>query len=124
MEFITVVTFLLPNEAHIVKGRLESEGITCFLKDIHTIQANNIYSNALGGIKLQVLEADIEKSVELLLELGYLKQSDFKPSKFWASVNRKTNTIPVINNLPVEVRLFLFIAIVLFVIIGGISILF
>ena len=46
-QLITIYTFNYPHEAYIIKGRLESEGIICFLKDEMTIQIDNFYSNAL-----------------------------------------------------------------------------
>ncbi len=48
--------------AEIVKGRLESEGIPCFL-----INENILYAfPAVSGIKLQIREADKEKADAVL----------------------------------------------------------
>lgn len=40
--------------AHIVKSRLEAEGILCALKDEQTVTMYWFWANALGGIKLMV----------------------------------------------------------------------
>lgn len=45
----TVLSFTYPHEAHLAKGKLESEGIEVFLKDELTTQVNNFYSHAIGG---------------------------------------------------------------------------
>ena len=66
MDLVTITTFSNSIEAHISKGRLESEGIACFLKDEHTINANPMYHLALGGIKLQVWEKDVERATALI----------------------------------------------------------
>lgn len=61
-RLITVATFSQPTEAHILKGRLEAEGIPCFLGDEHIIAAQPLYSVAVGGVKLQVTEGDEEEA--------------------------------------------------------------
>ncbi len=45
---------------------LEDVGIPVFVKDEFTILMNPLFSNAVGGIKLQVLEEDLEKASEVL----------------------------------------------------------
>jgi hypothetical protein len=75
---VTVKTFTYAHEAAVVKSLLDSQGIFCFLKDELTIQANPFYSNALGGVKLQVRESDIGRATEALKQAGYL---DEEPDK-------------------------------------------
>lgn len=55
---VTVATFNNPLEAHIICGRLESEGIECFLADENIVAANWLYANAVGGVKVQVRRED------------------------------------------------------------------
>ncbi|MDR0713783.1 MAG: DUF2007 domain-containing protein [Bacteroidales bacterium] len=66
--FITVQTFTYPMQAAIIRGRLESEGIECFVRDELTVQVHPFYSNAIGGVKLQVRKNDLEQAVEILKE--------------------------------------------------------
>src|SRR3569623_3432641 len=54
MELVTVATFDNMPAAHIAKGRLEIEGIPCWLKDEHLGQTDWLYNIAVGWIKLQV----------------------------------------------------------------------
>lgn len=70
MKLITVAIFPLPQEAYIIKSRLESEGIFSFLKDELTIQTDNFLSNAIGGVKLQVNEYDVEAATKILQDQG------------------------------------------------------
>lgn len=65
-QFVTIRTFSYPHEAHIVMGKLESEGIEVFLKDELTVQVNNFYSNAVGGVKLQVQPKDVERAMTII----------------------------------------------------------
>ncbi len=103
-QYITVLTFTYPHEAYIIKGRLESEGIECFLKDELTVQVDNFYTNALGGVKLQVRESAHAQAMEILIEEGYLKEKDFQPSAFWKTMDSLTSPVPVLKNLPLELR--------------------
>ena len=77
----TLMTFTFPTEAHIVKGFLESNGIEVYLKDEMTVQVNNFYSNAIGGVKLQVNEPDYEQGIQLLREGGYLNDQTTQEKK-------------------------------------------
>jgi len=71
-SWVTIQIFTLPTDAQMAQLRLESEGITCFLKDEETIGVMNLYSNALGGIKLQVLNEDVEQAREILINGGFI----------------------------------------------------
>ena len=80
-KFITVLTCTFGYEVAVIRGRLESEGITCFVKDELTVQVNPLYSNAIGGVKLQVKESDLNQAIEILKETGYIKDKDIQQSK-------------------------------------------
>lgn len=56
--FKTVARYQYTAEAHIIKGRLEHEGIEVFLSDNLTIDTDPLVSNAIGGVKLKVLAKD------------------------------------------------------------------
>lgn len=49
-----------------VKSQLESAGIPVFIADEYTIGMNWLYSNALGGVKVQVPESLASEALELL----------------------------------------------------------
>ncbi len=65
---VTIASYSMPYEAHIAKSRLDSEGIPAFIADEHTINMQWLYSNALGGVKLQVPEPYAEAAIEILQE--------------------------------------------------------
>ena len=65
-EFITIANFSHPTEADPVVAWLESEGIECFVTNEHTITMNWLYSNAIGGVGVQVRAADVERANEIL----------------------------------------------------------
>lgn len=68
----TLIAFTLPQDAHLAKGFLASEGIETIIKDELTAQVNNFYSNAIGGVKLQVKESDYENGLLILKKGGYI----------------------------------------------------
>src|SRR5690242_14994107 len=53
---ITVARFRDPWQAHMLRGRLEAEGIPAFLQHEHLIGMNWPWSTALGGVQVQVPE--------------------------------------------------------------------
>ena len=63
---ITVANFSHPTEADPVVAWLESEGIECFVTNEHTVTMNWLYSNAIGGVGVQVKAADVERANEIL----------------------------------------------------------
>jgi DNA-directed RNA polymerase subunit RPC12/RpoP len=64
----TIATFSFPYEAHIARAKLESEGIPAFVADEQTINMQWLYSNALGGVRLQVPGSYAERALEVLEE--------------------------------------------------------
>jgi hypothetical protein len=53
-------------EALLARSVLESAGIPCFLRDENTIRIEWVWSNYMGGIRLQVAEADVEAAEAIL----------------------------------------------------------
>lgn len=60
--FTQVAVYEYPAEAHILKSKLESEGIKTFLFDEFTINTDPLISNAIGGVKVKVLTRQIEEA--------------------------------------------------------------
>jgi len=67
-NLITIASFSFPYEAQIAKARLLAEEIPAFIADEHTINMQWLYSNALGGVKLQVPTQFAEKANEILAQ--------------------------------------------------------
>lgn len=71
MNFVPLSSYDNYVSAHLAMGRLEAEGIKCWLKDEYTVSIDPILTNAVGGIKLMV---DEEKADEALGILNTLKE--------------------------------------------------
>ncbi len=67
-----LITFIYPHEAHMAKGYLDSEGINSMVHDDLTAQVNNFYSNAIGGVKVLVNDADYDRGIDVLKKGGYI----------------------------------------------------
>ncbi len=68
MDFVLLQVFDNYIDAHIVKGRLEAEGITCWLKDEHlsAVIVDPVLTKAIAGIKLMVAADQFETASQLL----------------------------------------------------------
>jgi DNA-directed RNA polymerase subunit RPC12/RpoP len=75
-KIVTFESYYDPMLAHIIRTRLEANGIPCFIADDNTIGANPLYNQAVGGIKLKVFEKDMERCREILAADGDLKEQD------------------------------------------------
>ena len=73
------ISVTLPSEAHMIQGYLDSEGIVTILKDELITQVNNLYSNAVGGVKVMVRDEDYENAQQILINGGYINPE--KPQK-------------------------------------------
>ncbi len=69
MSLITIKTFENAVEAHLLRLKLENEGIQCFLVDENTVSLNPLFNIAIGGIKLRIDESDETKAKELIAEM-------------------------------------------------------
>jgi Putative prokaryotic signal transducing protein len=65
-RLVTVARFRDLAEATVAKGMLESAGVECFLADENLIRMDWFYSNAIGGMRLQVRQDDAELATEIM----------------------------------------------------------
>lgn len=63
---ITVATFQSVDEAHLARMRLEGSGIDAVVADENMVQTFWFYSNAIGGVRMQVREEDHAAAIEVL----------------------------------------------------------
>ncbi len=106
-NWINIITFTYPHEAHLAKGKLESEGIQVQIVDEMTVQVHNFYSQAIGGVKLSVPIDEAEEARKILVGSGYIKDmtSETTSSGHWFI--RITDKIPWVNKVDVIHRVFL-----------------
>ncbi|MDR1415610.1 MAG: DUF2007 domain-containing protein [Odoribacteraceae bacterium] len=98
-NLVTVISSIYPHELVILQGRLESEGIYCFIRDELTAQLNPFVSDAIGGAKLQVRQEDFERAFQLLEEGGYVEEEDYRPSPLELRMFRLFSRIPFLRRI-------------------------
>jgi hypothetical protein len=70
-SLVTVATFDSPPEAELARNRLEEEGISALLVDAETVGTLWYVGTALGGVKVQVEEADAPRARAILSRLAH-----------------------------------------------------
>ena len=66
MSLITVASFSKPEEAHLLRMRLEAGGVPAYVQNENLIQMDWLYSNLLGGVEVQIAEEDAERAREIV----------------------------------------------------------
>jgi hypothetical protein len=99
----TVATFSFAPEMGLVRSKLESEGIECFVKD--ELVSQTYIHNTVGGMKLQVKAEDAERAKKILEEMKIFDQPANKPSRM-GSFDRATKRMPLLGGLNLSVRFF------------------
>ena len=65
-RIVTLETYYDPILAEIIRGKLEANGITCYLADENMSIIMPIYNQAIGGVKIRIFEHDLEKAKSII----------------------------------------------------------
>jgi len=68
MPLVTVRSYRDPIDAEIAKTRLEDAGIRAFVFDQYVVGIQWLYSRAIGGVKVEVEESDLDHAARVLGE--------------------------------------------------------
>lgn len=64
----TIATFTDPMGAHLLIARLEGSGVRAYIRDENMVAVDWLYANAIGGVKVDVADEDLERALELLAD--------------------------------------------------------
>ena len=67
-DIITFETYYDPMLAQIIRGKLEANGIHCFLADENLGVMYPMYNQGGGGIKIKILARDLQRCREIVAE--------------------------------------------------------
>lgn len=81
MDFVFVQSFTNYIDANIILGRLQNEGINCWLKDENLVTTIPLWAAATGGIKLMVADNQVEEAKRLLNDFAEEKRKHFSCPK-------------------------------------------
>jgi hypothetical protein len=73
---VTVAQSPNPNDLLVLKAKLESHGIWCYLADQHTSSNLGYAATAIGGTKLTIRASDAEKAIEVLNEFNLIPDAN------------------------------------------------
>lgn len=62
----TIATFNKPEEAHLLRMRIEAGGFHAFIQDENLVQIDWLLANAVGGVRVQVADEDVAAVHDLL----------------------------------------------------------
>jgi len=91
MSLVTIATYSKPEEAHILRLRLGAGDVEAFVQDENTIQVDWFLSNAIGGVRVQIDDGDMERAREILRDHSDVKLEDDWPTCPFCS---STHTAP------------------------------
>ena len=75
MDFVPVAVYTNYIDANIMLGRMQEDGIDCWLKDENIVTIDPTLTNAVGGIKLMVAENERMKALQWLWEMNKEKKA-------------------------------------------------
>ncbi len=65
-QLVTLRTYSHPWQAELARTVLEAEGLTAFVADANTVTMNWLWSNAIGGVRLQVPMSSVQEATKVL----------------------------------------------------------
>jgi hypothetical protein len=69
-DSLVVISYLRSEEAGMLRGLLQSAGIVAVLRDEMASGVNPFMQSAIGGVKLAVRAADVERAREIIRSAG------------------------------------------------------
>ena len=82
-DMVTVARDLTPTDAHMLCACLAAAGVPATVADANLVQANALWSVAVGGAKLRVAAADVDEAKQVIaaFERGeFALDDDFDPA--------------------------------------------
>jgi|GEM_PF-1073916 len=114
MELISVNNV---QEAHLIKQTLAMHDIEAQLIDEYIVQTAPYLSNAIGGIKIVVADADFFDAEEVLsVQLGITAPRLKKATGYEENILNVTRTIPILKNFAPIIQILFALLIILFLI--------
>lgn len=99
-RLVAVAACARPVEAHLIRCRLEAEGLEAFVADEHIVSVQWLYSAAVGGVKVQVRARDLERA-RAILDASSAQRSD---SALYLTDDLRAPRCPGCGSLEVEQR--------------------
>jgi hypothetical protein len=95
-DYVQLAGYLQPMEAYVLEGRLRAEGIHAHLVGVKTVEANPLWLNAMGGVRIFVPRSEYQHASEILAfksEEEDELQDDLSAEPAEVSVERKNTDV-------------------------------
>lgn len=114
-KMVEIARFSKVNDARMLVSLLQSEEIDCYINNEYTAQIFGGFADILGGARVEVLEGNVRRAMEVMEANGYeIPREDEMPNQV-RTLSTWTRHIPFLKNLPLEKQiLFFFVLIALF----------
>lgn len=96
MDLVTVASFSSYFDMHLIKGRLEAEGIPCIVVGENHVTILPIYDIALGGIRLQVRAQDADAAKEILKDTDYNKTGSLTTFNTFNQIGKARSVLRIV----------------------------
>lgn len=99
-QYKLLAQYLSPLDASIEAGLLQSEGIDAILLDENIVWNNQVYAQAIGGVKLLVNNKEFEQALTILNELyqgKYTINDQLEPINCNLKIDVKNNKSDYLN---------------------------
>ena len=63
---VTIARFSTTEEAHLLRLQLAAGGVEAFILDEYMVQLDWLISNAIGGVRVQIAEEDLERCKQIV----------------------------------------------------------
>ncbi|MCX6231395.1 MAG: hypothetical protein NTZ33_07620 [Bacteroidetes bacterium] len=71
LNLVTIYSSNFPVDCHILKGRLITEGINCFIYDENVVWIHPFRAVAIGGVKLKIAYAQFDEAIKIINNVSY-----------------------------------------------------
>jgi hypothetical protein len=65
-KLLVLARLFVPTDAYMLKGCLESNGVSAVVADANMVQANEFLTTAVGGVRVLVPESHFERAQQIL----------------------------------------------------------
>jgi len=66
IDMPVIASYTKLEDAHLAVSKLAGSGVEAWLRDEATANIYWLYSNAIGGVKVEVMDKDLERALEIL----------------------------------------------------------
>ncbi|WP_099464187.1 putative signal transducing protein [Parabacteroides provencensis] len=110
-KMVEIARFTYPAEAQTLMSLLRAEGIECYLRNEISSQVMAGYVD-IGGARLEILEKDLPRALEIMEEGGYMSQEETEEDEPIEQVAGLAQHIPFLRKYSLEKQIIILFVIV------------